>query len=253
MALGANICVQRFGLYTDSHCTPRENLDHLRKHTDPGDMPQKPNNLQSHYLCNNKSLVTNTLLETLGLGLGYGIALKQKDENPIDFEQRQYSVRLQFADFDIDNNIEFNPKLYVKGSWLLEPAPSVVEAAIHGFEEKTNTIFALERKKRFLPIFDVNRSSIDLIRSIKKDQKLVITASDKGLGPTIMEINTYISRAFVNHLNNPTNYKEVLEIDAHLINETNNRWICERFIDCRQVDSVLDKEKLFFQRSLCGF
>ena len=67
----------------------------------------------------------------------------------------------------------------------------------------------------------MKRSSADLIRAIKKDRKLVITASAKGLGPIIMEIDTYISRALDNHLNNLTNYKEVFETDAHMINETN--------------------------------
>ena len=133
-----------------------------------------------------------------------------------------------------------------------DPAPTAIENAINDFEEKTNTSFELVRKIKLLPIFNVKRSSIDLIRSIKKNRKLVITASDKGLGPTIMETSTYIRRAFDNHLNNPTNYSEIIEEDAHLINETNYRWICERFIDYREPDTVTDKEKLFFQRSLCG-
>ena len=79
----------------------------------------------------------------------------------------------------------------------------------------------------------------------------MITASDKGIGPTIMETKTYINRAFDNHLNNPINYNEMIEEDAHLINETNIRWICERFIDYRDPGTVTGKEKLFFQRSLC--
>ena len=126
-----DICKQRFGFYTDPYCTPRKNLDHLRKHTDPEDMPREPDNLQLHNLCSNKSLITDNLLETLGLGLGHGIALEQKDENPIDFERLQILARLQFADFDKDTDNDFNPKLYVKGSWLPEPVPPVVEAAIN--------------------------------------------------------------------------------------------------------------------------
>ena len=248
-----DLCEQRFGFYTDPRCTPRENLDHLRKNTDPDNMPRKPENLQLHNLCRDKNLVTNELLETLGLGLGHGLALEQKDENPIDFERLRYSIRLQFADFDKDNDDDdFNPKLYVKSSWIPDEAPTIVEAAINDFEEKTNIIFAAERKKKLLSIFDVKRSSVDLIRAIKKDRKLVITASDKGLGPTIMEIDTYISRALEDHLNNQTNYKEVFETEAHMIKETNYRWICERFIDYRDPGTVTDKEQLFFQRSLCG-
>ena len=67
-----------------------------------------------------------------------------------------------------------------------------------------------------------------------------------------METKTYINQAFDNQLNNPINYKEIIEEDAHLINETNFRWICERFIDYRDPDTVTDNEKRFFQRSICG-
>jgi hypothetical protein len=87
---------------------------------------------------------------------------------------------------------------------------------------------------------------------IKKTRKLVITASDKGLGPAIMEIDTYIERALNDHLNNPINYKEIYNDEASLINETNYRWVCERFIDYREKGAVSDMEKLFFERSICG-
>ena len=181
------LCENRFGYFTDPRFTARDNLDHLQQHYDPDDMPRRPDNLQLHNLCNDKSLVTDALLETLGLGLGHGVAMKQKDENPIDFDRLRRSVRIQFSDFDKDNDNDFNPVLHVQGPWQPEPAPGIVESAINDFEEKTNNLFDLERKIKILPIFDIKRSSIDLIRSIKKHRKLVITASDKGLGPTIME------------------------------------------------------------------
>ena len=80
-------------------------------------MPRKPDNLQLHNLCEYQSLVTDELLETLGLGLGHNVALKQKDENPIDFERLRYSIRLQFTEFDRnDDDNDFNPKLHVKGN-----------------------------------------------------------------------------------------------------------------------------------------
>ena len=60
-----------------------------------------------------------------------------------------------------------------------------------------------------------------------------------------MEIDTYISRALDDHLNNQTNYKEVFEMDAHMINKINYQWICERFIDYREPGTVTDKEMLF--------
>ena len=81
---------------------------------DHDNIPRKPDNLQLHNLCNDKSMVTDKLLETLGLGPN--VTLKQKDVKPINFERLRYSIRLQFAEFDRDyDDNDFNPKLHVKG------------------------------------------------------------------------------------------------------------------------------------------
>ena len=140
----------------------------------------------------------------------------------------------------------------MKGPWELDRIHLLLKNAINDLEEKTNSSFDLTRRIKLCPICHVKRSSIDLICSIKKNWKLVMTVSDKGLGTTIMEINSYINRVFDDHLNNPTNYKELIEENAHLTKETNYRWICEHFIYYRDLDTVTDKEKLFFQRSLWG-
>ena len=127
-------------------------------------MPRKQEKLQLHNLCIDQSLVTDKLLETLGLDLGHNVALKQKDENLIDFDRLQYSIRLQFLEFDrVDEDNDFNPKLHVKGDWIPDPTPTAIENPINGFEEKTNASFAVARKIKLLQIFDVKRSSINLI------------------------------------------------------------------------------------------
>ena len=100
-------------------------------------MPRKPENLQLHNLCEDQSLVTDELLETFGLVLGHNVALKQKDENQIDFDWLWYSIRLQYAKFDRnDDDNDFNPKLHVKGDWVPDTAPTVIENAINDFEGK---------------------------------------------------------------------------------------------------------------------
>ena len=134
-------------------------------------MPRKPDNLELHNLCEDQSLVTDKLLETLGLGLGHNVALKQKDVNPIDSDRLWYSIRLQFAEFDRDDDDnDFNPKLHVKIDWVPDPAPTVIENAINDIEGKTNTFFAVARKIKLLPIYDVKRSNINLICSIKRTE-----------------------------------------------------------------------------------
>jgi len=62
-----------------------------------------------------------------------------------------------------------------------------------------------------------------MIRQIKTERRWIITYTDKGIGPTIMEIIRYNQRAHSDHLDNPINYKGLDEIEAILINETNYR------------------------------
>ena len=64
----------------------------LRRTTNDYDLPRKPRNLQLHNLCNDKSLVTNDLIDTLGLGLGHGVTIKQPQQNPIDFERLRRQI-----------------------------------------------------------------------------------------------------------------------------------------------------------------
>ena len=71
-----SLCKQRFGFYTDPLYSSRINLDHLRQHIDPDNMPRKPDNLELHNLCEDQSLVTDELLETLRLGLDHNVDLK---------------------------------------------------------------------------------------------------------------------------------------------------------------------------------
>jgi hypothetical protein len=98
----------------------------------------------------------------------------------------------------------------------------------------------------------MKKSNIEILRRIKKERKLMITSTDKGLGPAIMEIKQYITRGLADHLLNTTNYRELAMEEALLINETNFRWICERFLDYPEKGTVTKNEKLFFERTLFG-
>ena len=67
-----------------------------------------------------------------------------------------------------------------------------------------------------------------------------------------MEFELYNWRAFEDHLDNPTNYKEIQDYEARLINKNHDRWICEYFIDAPSPGDVsLDKTTLLY-RSLCS-
>ena len=108
------------------------------------------------------------------------------------------------------------------------------------------------------PLFNLTKEQVDRLIKIKKDRKLIIVASDKGLGPAVMEIKHYIFLALNHHLNNKNNYKELTKNEARIINHTKFLWICEQFIDRKKdptkknYNNISKLEYDFFLQSLCG-
>ena len=88
------------------------------------------------------------------------------------------------------------------------------------------------------------------MKKLKNDQKFIIIAADKNLGPCIMDIELYITRCLKDHLNKADTYEEVTEMDALLIQEDNFRWICKRFIDT--TNEISDFDRKFFKETLIG-
>ena len=103
--------INRFGLVVDPRFSKKECLKYIESNWDPMNLPRKPWNLQLRSLCVNKSLVTQDLKETLGLGLGHCTTIKPPEPNPIDMQCLCRSVRIAFTEFQ-DSNDNYNPRLY---------------------------------------------------------------------------------------------------------------------------------------------
>ena len=69
------VCQKRYGFHADPIFDIAEHLEHLALNTHPNDMPRGPRNIKVHNLCEDKSSVSQELLDTLGLDLGYNVTL----------------------------------------------------------------------------------------------------------------------------------------------------------------------------------
>jgi hypothetical protein len=192
--------------------------------------------------------VPTTLLKTLGLGLGYCLSLDREIENPVDFARLRRDIRTRYAVAECEDT-GYNPKLYVRNEeWQPDPAPPEVEAAINRFEGLTSDLYTRSRLCTE-KAYNLSRAAIREIKAIKKDKVFMVTATDKNLGPAIMETAVYLHRALNDHLLNPTNYRELSEAEALAMNETTYRLILLHWIDDFSVD---DDSRLYFKRKLCG-
>ena len=245
-----DICNERFGIIADPRFSVTKNVHHLIDNCHPMDLPRQAKNLKVHNLCDDPSSISQDLLNTLGLNLNFGISIKpNKEKVPIDFDRLRRSIRLKFVKFPPKKET-FIPKLHSKSDWLPPDAPKTVETAMNTFEEAAKKAFTKSWKHPHLE--NMEEKKIKLLKSIKEERKYIVIASDKNLGPCIIEIDRYINKCLDDHLNKTDTYQELLEIDARLLNEENYRFLCKHFIDDKHA-TLTDQAKTFFKNELLGF
>jgi hypothetical protein len=67
----------------------------------------------------------------VGLGLGFGLSLKRKEENPIDFTRLHKDLHTRYTFRDSTPRQLNYPKLYVKNpDWILDDAHTDIETVL---------------------------------------------------------------------------------------------------------------------------
>ena len=115
----------------------------------------------------------------------------------------------------------YNPKLHSKSDWEPPKACERVETAMDSYETSVDTAFKNSWKKEHIVKFAEKK--IKLLKWTKKERKYIVIATDKNLGPAIMEIEYYIHRCLTDYLDKSDTYKELNEMEARLLNEDNFR------------------------------
>ena len=207
-----------------------------------------PRNRKVHNLCRDPTSVPPDVLHALGLGLGFCLSLKRKDENPIDFDRFRQAIRTQYTFRNhLPRKLQF-PKLYVKrgDDWDPDLAPKKVEQAMDTFERRTAEAFRSSRNAEHT--YNLPPDTIQKLRALKRDQQFRVTATDKNLGPAIMEMDVYIRQALV-HLDDRQQYHEISQTTAAELDEANYRRILRGTVDNTQLDM---ESRTFFTKKLCG-
>ena len=191
-----------------------------------------------------------TLLRALGYNLGLCLSLQREHKNPIDFSRLRRDIRIAYQMHDVPDS-DFNRKLYVPNTdWNPDPAPTEVENSIDIFETATAKLFSSSRKLPHIP--NISQNELQALKNVKVEGKYVVQATDKNLGPCIMEKTKYIHRALNDHLLDSTNYNEITKEKAELIMVMLYKLILANFVDDKG-DPTLDKDSItFFERKLCG-
>jgi hypothetical protein len=101
-----------------------------------------------------------------------------------------------------------SPRLYVKNpNWDLDEAHPKIEKAITLFKKATSDAFLHSRQ--FKHDYNLNPATLQTLCDIRLSKRFCVTATDKNLGPAILEMDQYIERAHSDHLGNTSQYMEI--------------------------------------------
>jgi hypothetical protein len=207
-----------------------------------------PSHRKVHNLCYAPATVPPPVLDALGLGLGYNLSLQRKDENPIDFDRLHKDVRTRYTFQDEPPRELKSPKLYIKNpNWDPDEAHAEIEKAITHFEKATTDAFLHSRRLKH--DYNLNPATLQTLRDIRLSKRFCVTATDKNLGPAILEMDQYIERAHSDHLGNTSQYTEILARTATELDLANYGRILKLTVDDRR----MDKESIdYFTKKFCG-
>ena len=173
----------------------------------------------------------------------------KKDKAPIDFNRLRRFMWVKFIVFpDYDTKRTYNPKLYIirEENLQLDKAPRKIEKAFNKFEEATRKTFQKRPQ-----VGNLDKTKIELLRTIRKKRRFIIVAADKILGLCILEIEQCTNRCLSNHLVRKETYKELTELEAVVLNEKNFRWVCKVFNNKLQ-EAFSEEDNDFFIELIHG-
>lgn len=99
---------------------------------------------------------------------------------------------------------------------------------------------------------NLKERKILLLIHIKEESKYNVIATNKNLGPAIVETEYYSHQYFNDHLDKTNTYKELNKMEACLLNDKNYRFICTHFIYDYKV-TLIKQVPTFFIRECLGF
>jgi hypothetical protein len=165
----------------------------------------RPFNVAFHNLCALTSDCPKHIKSLLGLGLNFIPTERICNFNNIDHNRfiKDLFTRCYF----LGTPSRLPPKLFIRSDWIPSRSDIPIEYRI-----RIDTF--LDNLKRLCPskkncssnLLPLQRTTLSHLR---QNHNLVIFPSDKNLGPAIIDRQTYIKRAFSEHLSDTSTYRQL--------------------------------------------
>jgi len=179
---------------------------------------RQPTNLAFHNLCSSNILPTGSR-ELLGLNLNYCLSSRSLPPN-INHTMLKlaYSIRTKhyLEENKIENGSEYIKQLYIKNkNWNPPPACKAIEDGMTKCEKLLKQAHGRLLKSNLRKnLSNLTPLQSTALRSLKRNQQVIIRASDKNLGPVAMDLNHYTQQILREHLLT-TDYQQLSKDSAN--------------------------------------
>jgi hypothetical protein len=189
-------------------------MHNVNLHSSPQSYFGRNRNMKFHNLCTKLTPPTG-LASVLGYDLKHCVQhASPRPDIEESFSRFNRDVRIKYT-FRDQPDTEYDPKLYVKNNeWDPDHASSVIEQELRNFEGQ---IRALTRSNTPPNKSNLTPRQLEIILALQNDKRFIIGATDKNLGPFIIEREVYIKRCFQDHLLNTSNYKRLTDDEARIM------------------------------------
>jgi hypothetical protein len=205
---GHNSIRETFGFIADPDLPLHRNVARYLLELSPLQFFHFVTNKAFHNLCVNCQ-IPRTLACLLGNGLKFCLAERPapKDLSDFDFIRFTRDIRTKIAVNRFGGNGDFEPKIYVRNpDWEPEEAPNNVELALTKFQA---TVHRLVRANSARFVRNLSRHELNVLRSVSLDKSIIVLASDKNLGPVVMDTVDYVTRVLKEHLTDTRRYTQL--------------------------------------------
>ena len=196
-------CLRNQGFCADPNLSIQKNFNNTLEKGIQLTLPH-PTNLTFHNLCKTINLPNGTR-QLLGLNLKYCLAASKPPNNLKKTVQKMaYSIRTKFQIDTIGQPTENNyiKQLYIQNkNWNPSPAPPIIKDKITVFDKMLKEAHQkLTSKNKNKNLQNLTYDQSITLRLLKNNHLITIKPTDKNLGPTILETNSYIMQVLTEHL-----------------------------------------------------
>eukprot|EP00978_Attheya_sp_CCMP212_P004338 scaffold9464_cov25-Attheya_sp.AAC.2 len=139
-------------------------------------------------------------------------------------ERFGHDVRLKYWLADNKKNLdpdrEYIPELYINSELEPPKASREVKRALNNFEVQLDFEF---NKRSIRPGINLLKVQQNALKFLHDSDNFVVLATDKNLGPAIIEKDEYICKAQKDHLSEPSTYRQLTDAEATKIHEANEK------------------------------